>query len=617
MKSAIQKQRLQMLAGAEFCGGLLFFLLLLALPCAARPQEFFDLGRRSPDVIFQTRLAGTGLGYSFAVGDLNGDGKADLAIGAPGMIDEGAPQAGAVYVFWGGRRLPAMIDFISATADAEIVGHPPSSGAGAALVCADLNGDHIDDLVVGAPFANREELFDSGVVEVLFGRADFPEKIDLRSGGPDALIHGELESDEFGRVLSAGDFNGDGIADLLVAAPGARSVNGVASGMVYLIQGRTSWSANLYVGADPTDVTFIPGKEPNNFTATSLAVGNFNGDEFDDFLIGTHKANFLERVDCGETCLVLGRSPLPATFDLRAADLLIAGRNVRDFSGWAVGAADFNSDGRDEMVISVPGAQHDDLPDAGEAGYFHFDDATSDTIDLTTSPALFSVWGPHRSSRLANSLIAADVNNDGIADVLHGIPADSSLSGLEGAGSLAVVYGRAGLAGNLDLSAESPDLAIIGGEVNSAIGRAFAAGDFDDDGKTDIVLKTSAGGGNNTVYLIYGPSLITSVAREFAGSIAPETFALQSNYPNPFNRNTRFAIDVFAAFDLKVVIYDLLGRRVRTLFAGRLSAGQKVFEWDGLSDASQRLPVGTYFVRASATASGRKIVRALKLNFLP
>jgi hypothetical protein len=510
-----------------------------------------------------------------------------------------------------------MIDFVASSADVEIIGHPRGSGAGTALFCRDVNGDEIDDLIIGAPYADLNEVgIDVGLVEIFFGRTDFPARALLSAQSANVRILGETDSDKLGRVITAGDFNGDKIADLLLAAPGASTGNGVSSGIVYLVVGQSFWEPILNLAFDTTDIVRFAGKEANNVTATSLGVGNFNGDGFADILIGAHKANFDQRVDCGETYLILGNNHLPPIFDLKDADRLFAGAKVRDFSGWSVAAADFNRDGRDEIVIGSPQANNGNLAAAGLAHFLDFSALSADTVDFLQPVDFFTIMGPQRGSRLPANLLAADANNDGIADLLLGIPADSSFSKLENAGALAVLYGRDNLTGNLNLQAEPPNLIIIGGETGNAIGNSFVAGDFDADGKTDVAVKKNDGNTGNTVYLIYGSSLITAVATRHENQLGPEGFILQAGYPNPFGHATKLVVEAPSPLTLDVVIYDLSGRRVRTLFAGQIPAGRKALEWDGLNDVGQKLAAGVYFVRASAMMAGRNIVRTSKLAYV-
>ncbi|WP_047858930.1 MopE-related protein [Archangium gephyra] len=237
-------------------------------------------------VISQTDLKA---GTSVAVADLNGDGKGDLLVGVPGFDTASIPDAGAVFVFYG----PLTGNRSLGGADARLVGTSPDSLAGSSLArVGDLDGDGKDELLVGAPGRGsqpgRVYLVSGGSLSgtvtlgssktfvgqpgdlagtsVASGDFDGDGKADLLVGAPGDsgsqgaafLIYGsqtlmptqnlssfttfagELAGDQAGRaVSSAGDFDGDGVADILVGAPGYSG----GQGQVYLIKGNgpRSW----------------------------------------------------------------------------------------------------------------------------------------------------------------------------------------------------------------------------------------------------------------------------------------------------------------------------------------------------------------------------------------
>ena len=80
----------------------------------------------------------------------------------------------------------------------------------------------------------------------------------------------------------------------------------------------------------------------------------------------------------------------------------------------------------------------------------------------------------------------------------------------------------------------------------------------------------------------------------------PKEFALGRNYPNPFNPTTRFTIAVPQTAKVELIVYDILGRKVKTLFNEEKSAGYHTIEWNGLSDANTSVATGVYFVRMSS-----------------
>jgi flagellar hook assembly protein FlgD len=82
--------------------------------------------------------------------------------------------------------------------------------------------------------------------------------------------------------------------------------------------------------------------------------------------------------------------------------------------------------------------------------------------------------------------------------------------------------------------------------------------------------------------------------------VTPEKTVLFQNYPNPFNPSTRIAFDLAVDADVKLSIYDVTGRRVRTLLNGFRTAGVYNMEWNGRDESGRWLASGVYFYRLTA-----------------
>jgi len=172
--------------------------------------------------LFEGQQVGDFLGWSVAaIGDLDGDGVSDVLLGAPNASPAGMPQAGNVEARSGATgELLYRID-----------GVEPAAYFGRTLASlGDIDGDGIDDFVVGAPGASPGEMTQAGSVF-------------LFSGASGQLLHrldGSAAFDEFGgSVAGGGDVDGDGVGDIAIGAPSSSPDGKVGAGTAFVFSGAT------------------------------------------------------------------------------------------------------------------------------------------------------------------------------------------------------------------------------------------------------------------------------------------------------------------------------------------------------------------------------------------
>jgi hypothetical protein len=161
------------------------------------------------------------LGFQVASGDVNDDGVDDVIAGARDAdgVGDVLNNAGEVHLLFGGDTLPEGRDLLDDKTDVQMVGGDPNDSMGFSVAAGDVDGDGITDVLTGAPLADSCDngRLDAGDAYAVLGRDDWPEGITLKGAG-DLTFLGAEEGDELGFSTAAGDFNGDGLADVMLGA---------------------------------------------------------------------------------------------------------------------------------------------------------------------------------------------------------------------------------------------------------------------------------------------------------------------------------------------------------------------------------------------------------------
>ena len=510
------------------------------------PVNNIDLSNLSPlhGFIILGRAANDYAGLSVSsAGDVNGDGIDDLIVGAH-YGDDGGENAGEAYLVYGktgASRGPVDLAGLTVNDGFIILGDAAYDIAGSSVSSAgDVNGDGIDDLIVGARYGDDGGT-GAGEAYVIFGQVgEARGQIDLTelAAVDGFVIQGDEANDFAGTsVSSAGDINGDGIDDLIVGAFGGDD-GGTHSGVAHVIYGKLGAArGTVDLTGLAASVGFnIQGDKPNDFAGRSVSsAGDVNGDGIDDLIVA---ASYGDNggVDAGEVYVVYGqpgntRGTVDLTGLAASGGFCIQGFVAGSFTGWSVSSAgDVNGDGIDDLIIGAP---YSDIggANAGEA-YVIFGQAgaTRGLIDLSglASSDGFVIRGSAANNFVGYSVSSAgDVNGDGIDDLIVG--AFGCNDGGSYAGKAYVIYGQAGdsrLALDLTGLTASEGFAIQGAAVNDIAGTSVSsAGDVNGDGIDDLIIGApySDIGGTNSgaAYVIFGSRPSTAVDR--TGTIIGQT----------------------------------------------------------------------------------------------
>jgi hypothetical protein len=372
-------------------------------------------------------------GYPVATaGDVNGDGYADVIVGAYLYNN----TTGRAYLYLGSAN------GLSATPAFTATGEGPLNAFGfAAGTAGDVNGDGYADVILGA--SNYDGSSGQGRVYFHLGSASG------LSASPVLTITGKPGSNFGLSATTAGDVNGDGYADVIIGAPTSFVTD---TGHAYLYLGSASGLSStpaLTGTGDASSYGFLVG-----------TAGDVNGDGYADVIVGEHRSN-----NSGRAYLYLGSvSGLSA-----APAITLTGEANSGYTWRSVGTAgDVNGDGYADVIVGASLI----YSYTGQA-YVYLGSASG----LSTTPA-FTATGEAADSQLGfSAATAGDVNSDGYADIVIGAPRYNNFTGR--------AYIFLGSPGGLKAT---PALTVTG-EMTSNLGISVGtAGDVSGDGYADFIV---------------------------------------------------------------------------------------------------------------------------------
>ncbi len=537
------------------------------------------------DLVLEGEAAEDYFGHAAAMaGDFTGDGVGDLVVGAPGHeLSEEEPAVGRVYVYAGGAMTttPVMV------ADGEV----KSAQLGYSVAgVGDFNGDGAADIGVGAPFYDTESSLDRGQVNLYFGGPSF-------DNSPDFTVSGRRADARLGTAIApAGDPTGQGFDDFVVSAPGYVQVNSIdptatQKGRVYLIRG----------GSLPTDdavVIATRNVDQAEFGGALAGDGDVNGDGFDDWVVGASRDG-TDGDDAGLALLYKGgQGGIPGPGKMAAADFdgdggidlvvvnsesdevnvllndpneifvdtdapvsevfLVEGHPI------AVSAGDVNSDGRPDLAI---------LRESQEDVVIYFGNGDGSFLlgpALTVGPAVSGF------SLAARRVYLTDVNGDGPLDLVTVVSAWGGASIRHGHG---------------DGTFDDPFL-----YVSAELASDVTFGDITGDGQQDMAI-TDELSSLVAVHFHNGGDATKLLATDVPSTPVAIAPLLAQNFPNPFNPRTEIRYDLPLGGKTTLEVFDVRGRRIKTLVEAQLPPGPQKAVWDGRDADGGEVAAGVYLYR--------------------
>ena len=415
----------------------------------------------------------------------------------------------------------------------------------------DLNGDGIEDLVVTAPNAgipntDRYSYYDSdrrGKAYVVFGTAkgqNLPANLGSLNGSNGFTVSGLEAAHQLGSAVSTGDLNGDGLDDLVVAAPGAGlQVNNFNysysqnNGEVYVVFGqRQGFKANFDLQAlNGSNGFILKGIDASDLLGTAVTSGgDLNGDGIDDLAVSakgggqsvTNSRGFASSDRRGETYVVFGdKSGFEARinlFNLNGSNgFIVDGQDANDSLGSALSnLGDINGDKIDDLIIGASNAgdilsspfANGDSDQRGEV-YVVFGSKNKFNSRFSVTDRL-TIKGTGIEDNLGTAISSAgDLNGDGLDDLVLGAGNASVNGEYTQEGQVYVLFGRQGGFGTqFDLNSlnGSNGFSIAGVEAGDGLGNALSGGDFNGDGIDDLLVGASTAGQDSSgaAYILFG-----------------------------------------------------------------------------------------------------------------
>ena len=443
------------------------------------------------------RLAIRPAGYRGVGCDIDADGRGELVIGSPDEDLRRARDAGRAVVVYGADAGRGRV--ASVTQEWPGVAGLSERGDrfGAALACGDFDGDGYDDLAVGSPREGHSKRRRAGSVRVVYGGpSGLTDRSTNLTQATNGIANRPDRGDLFGSALAAGDFDGDGMDDLAIAAKGEDLAGLADVGVVHIVPGgEAGLDGRGSVLIKPTNPAIPGAGERGAKFGFALVSADFDGNGFDDLAIGVPSEDIAGVADAGRVVVVPGSADGAAVAGAvelrRGADGVPGALGVGDRFGHALSAGDIDGDGFDDLAVGVPGA---DVAAAVDAGLVLVFDGSVFGVDPAAATVVHQDVGGVRGiagagDRFGTAVVLGDFTGDRRDDLAVSAPGET-VAGAAGAGVVHVfdATGDGLVFGPDQVVSQSQRRVPNRSEADDGFGAGLAAVDTDGDGRRDLVV---------------------------------------------------------------------------------------------------------------------------------
>lgn len=345
--------------------------------------------KSSYDYTLTGAFSGDQLGTSLAVGDFNGDGIDDMAIGAHNAYYSGN-RPGRVYIVYGrvdmGRQ---SMDLLKGKPDLVLTGVDNNDGFGLKLFVSDIDNDGIDDLAVGAPMAVNPDTKKSGAVYIFSGNKTGLSRVKSQS------LYGDENGERFGSSIAFGDLNGDARGDLAVGAYLLGEEGFSQYGRVYIFKN----NGNIFSKKD----AYINGEYEKGWFGFEISIYDYDGDGVMDLL-----ASYFPYMGNGYDSKVVAFSGGRNFFKDRKSINVLEGGIGEAVIGSQILGASLDNDSLSDLIVGAPGIGS---PISYEAGQVHIKYKNGNYSFIT---------GENPDDWFGYSFDVLDFNKDGYKDIVIG-----------------------------------------------------------------------------------------------------------------------------------------------------------------------------------------------------